>query len=110
LAQSLESSGRRECTRIGDAHDGNQNHSVEDRGKRLDASELDGDNEGRATTGGLIQEWGVGGHNEPDEEEVDDVEDANTPNDLLGSFRNFLSWVLGFGGSKSGEFGSTKSK
>lgn len=40
-------------------------------------------------------EWTVGRNDKTDEEQVEDVEESNTVDDLLGSLRNFLSRILG---------------
>ena len=55
-----------------------------------------------------VVKWTVCGHNEADKEEVDDVEDADTPDDLPRCFGNFLPRILRLGGSQSRKFGSTK--
>lgn len=39
-------------------------------------------------------EWAVGRNDETDEEQVEDVEEADTVDDLLGSLRDFLSRIL----------------
>lgn len=52
----------------------------------------------------------VFGYNETDQEEVDDIEDANPPDDLPRGFGDFSLRVLSFGGSQSSKFGSTKGK
>lgn len=53
-------------------------------------------------------ERAVLGHNETDEEEVNDVENANTPNDLFCGSGDFFPWVSGFSGSEARKFGSTE--
>jgi hypothetical protein len=53
-------------------------------------------------------ERAVCGYNKADEEEIDNVEDANTPDDLPGGFGNFSLWVLGLGSSESSKFGSAE--
>jgi len=50
------------------------------------------------------------GYDEADEEEVDDVEDANTPDDLPRGFGDFFPRVFGFGSSQSSQFGSAEGK
>ena len=50
----------------------------------------------------------VGGNNEADEEEIDDVKDANTPDDLPRGFRDFFPGIFGLRSSESSEFGSAK--
>jgi hypothetical protein len=52
----------------------------------------------------------VFGYNEADEEEVDDVEDANAPDDLPRGFGDFFPRVFGLGRSQSSKFGSAKGK
>jgi hypothetical protein len=52
----------------------------------------------------------VCGHNEADEEEIDDVEDADTPDDLPRGFGDFSLGVFRLGSSQACEFGSAKSK
>lgn len=49
-------------------------------------------------------------HYESDKEEVDNVEDADPPNDLLTRFRDFFSWVVSFGSSHICQFCVTKCK
>ncbi len=51
-------------------------------------------------------EWTVFGYNETDEEEIDEVEDANTPTDLPCGFGNFFPRVFGISGSQPCKFGS----
>jgi hypothetical protein len=41
----------------------------------------------------LIEQVTVGRHNQADEEEIDDVENEETPNNLLGGFWDFLQGV-----------------
>ena len=48
----------------------------------------------------------VFGYNEADEEEIDEVEDANAPDDLPRGFRDFFPRVFGLGSSQSSKFGS----
>ena len=48
----------------------------------------------------------VFGYNEADEEEIDDVKDADTPNDLPAGFGDFSPRVHGLGSGQSSEFGS----
>jgi hypothetical protein len=41
----------------------------------------------------------VGWYNQPNKKEVDDIENGETPNNLLGSFWNFLLRVSSLGSS-----------
>lgn len=52
----------------------------------------------------------VFGHNEADEEEIDDVEDANTPDNLPRGFGNFFPRVFGLGSSQASKLGSAEGK
>lgn len=75
-AQSLHGTGRAESAGVGDTHDRNQNNSVENRRESLDVGELDGDDERGVTRCASLRfvQITVGWHNQPNEEEVDDVE------------------------------------
>ena len=99
-SQCLESTCGAERAGVGHAHDGDQDHGVEDGGKDLDACQLDSNNEWRATRfrAGAAVQWAVGRHNQADEEEVDDVEDADTPDDLFGGFGDLLLGICGLCG------------
>jgi hypothetical protein len=70
LSQSLERSRRPESRRVGNAHDGNQNHRVEDRGQGFDTCQLNGDHKGRVATftSSPIIERAVRGYNKTNEE------------------------------------------
>lgn len=59
----------------------------------------------RRRTLGRIQ-FTVFRDDQTNEEEVDDVEDGNTPYDLFGGPRNLLSWVDCLRSSKSSQFGA----
>lgn len=61
------------------------------------------------TSAGLIKR-GVLWYDKAHQEKVDDVEDADAPDDLLGGLGNLFSWVYGLSSSQSGEFGATKGK
>ena len=52
----------------------------------------------------------VFGYNEANKEEIDDVENANAPNDLPRGFGDFFPRVFGLGSSQSSKFGSAKGK
>ena len=49
----------------------------------------------------------VGWYDQTDEEQVDNVEDGDTPDDLLRGPRNLLSWVGCFRGRQSGQLGAS---
>ena len=50
----------------------------------------------------------VCGYNEADKEEVDDVEDADTPDNLSCCFGDLFSWVFCLSGCQASKFGSAK--
>lgn len=52
-------------------------------------------------------QWAVGWDNQPNKEEVDDVEDPETPNDLLRSSGNFLLRVGSLGSSQASELSAS---
>jgi hypothetical protein len=58
----------------------------------------------------LLVQWAVGRYNEADEEEIDNVEDADTPDDLLGGLWDFLLGVCGLGSCQSSKFSSAEGK
>lgn len=108
----MEGSCRTKGARVGDAHHGDQDHRVEDGWECFDACEFDGNDERRATTfsaGGVVQR-AVGWYDEADEEEIDNVEDADTPDDLLGGLWDFLLGVCGLGSCQASKFGSAEGK
>jgi hypothetical protein len=110
--QRLEGSRRTKGARVGDAHHGDQDHGVEDGWECFDACEFDSNDERRATTfsAGGVEQRAVGWYDEADEEEIDNVEDANTPDDLLGGLWDFLLGICGLGRSQSSKFGSAEGK
>ncbi len=110
--QRLEGPRRTKGARVGDAHHGDQDHGVEDGWECFDAREFDRNDERRATTlsaGGVVQR-AVGWNDEADEEEVDNVEDADTPDDLFGGLWDFLLGVCGLGSCQASKFGSAEGK
>jgi hypothetical protein len=49
----------------------------------------------------------VGWDNQPNKEEVDDIENGQTPNNLLGSSWNLLSRISSLGSSESSELSAS---
>ena len=112
-AKCLDGTGGCKCTGVCDGDDTQRDNSVEDGREDLDTGESERQNEwgvagltSRCIGKGLVVGW----NNQSEEEERDDVEQGDTPEDLLGSFRDGLARVVSFGGSKSNEFSSTKSE
>jgi hypothetical protein len=112
LGKSLEGTGGSKCARVGDAHHRDQDHGVEDGWENLDAGKLNGNDEWRVTTGRpfTVVERAIGWDNESNKEQVNNVEDADTPHNLLGGLGNLLSWVFSLGGGETSQFGTTKSE
>jgi hypothetical protein len=112
-SKSLNGASRGEGGAVGDTDDGNSDHSVEDGGEDFDTSEADSDDEGRVLRVGTVgvEKVGVaGGNNETKDEEADDVEESDTPEDLLDSLRKSLSGVGGFSGCETDQLSTTEGK
>lgn len=107
-SQSLRRAGGAESARIGDTHDSDQDDGIENGGESLDASQLNGDDERRMTRCGALArvQLAVWRNNEANQGKVDDVEDGNAPDDLLGSPRDLLPRVLGLGGGQTSQLGA----
>jgi len=58
----------------------------------------------------VIVKRSVFGYNETDEEEINNVENANAPDDLPRGFGDFFPRVFGLGSSQPRKFGSAKGK
>lgn len=106
--KSLNCASRAVSAGVGDTHDGNQNDGVEDRRQNLDTGKFDGNDERRgarrATLSGVKR--AVGRHVQSNEEQVDNVEDEDTPDDLLRGPWDLLYGVLRLGGSKTDKLGT----
>lgn len=110
LSQSLEGTGGGKGAGVGNTHNGDQDDGVEDGWQDLDSGKLDGNDEWGVATGGsltLVQR-AVGWDNKADEEQVDDVEDADTPNHLLGSFGYLLARIFSLGSGETSQFSATE--
>jgi hypothetical protein len=110
---SLHGTGGTKGTRVGDGQDGDGDDGVEDGGQNLDACILNGEDErrglcvgARSTEETLI----IRTENGSNDEEVDDVEESNTPKDLLGSSGDRLSGVSSLSGGEANHFSTTKGK
>ena len=70
-----------------------------------------GDNKGRCAwvvVSRVKQSWVGRADQEADKKETNDVEQGDSPEDLLDGTGKGLGGVLGFGGGKTDEFGSTE--
>lgn len=111
LGHGLHRAGGTEGATVGDGDDGNGDDGVENGRKNLDAGILDGKDEGGGLgvgAGGTQEAGVVGRDNEAENEEVDNVEESNTPEDLLASHWDGLARVVGLSGSKTDELSTTK--
>jgi len=108
-SERLDSASGAERARVGNTHDCDQDHSVEDRRQDLDTGKLNGDDERRVARGRTIAavQLAVRRHNQSDKEEVDDVEDEDTQGDLFRGSRDLLLGVLGLGGGQADQLGSS---
>lgn len=111
LSHSLNGSGRAESARVGDTEDGDGDDSVHDAGEDLDTGILDSKNEGRGLgvgTAGSHETRVVGGEDETDDEQVQDVEDGNSPEDLLASHGDRLAGVGRLGSGQTNHLSTTE--
>lgn len=114
LSQRSESSRRSKDGGVTDTDDGNQDNGVHDTGENRLAGALNGENEGTGGgIGGVLsthQTFLVGRHEHADEHQGEDVEDGDSPKDLLDGAGERLSRVGGLGGGEANEFGAGKGK
>jgi hypothetical protein len=111
LSHSLDGSGGTESAGVGDREDSNSDDSVHDAGEDLDTCILDSKNEGRGLgvgTAGTHETLVVGGEDETDDEQVKDVENGNSPEDLLASHGDGSTGVGRLGGSKTNHLSTTE--
>jgi hypothetical protein len=111
LSHSLDGSGRAESAGVGNREDSNGDDSVHDAREDLDTSILDGKNEGGGLgvgTAGTHETLIVGGEDETDDEQVEDVEDGNSPEDLLASHGDGSAGVGRLGSSKTNHLSTTE--
>lgn len=109
----MDGTGGTVSARVCDRDDGDGDDGVEDGGEDLDTSELERTHEWRVTsvsTGSAGQVWVVRWNNQSEEEERDNIEQANTPEHLLGSLGDSLSWVVRFGSGKTNQLSSSESE
>lgn len=111
LGHGLHRTGGAKCARVGDRDDGQGDDGVEDGGKNFDTSILDSQDERTGLgvgTAGAQQSLVVRSDDESKDKEIDNVEEEDTPEDLLSGARDRLPWVGGLGSSKTNKFGSAK--
>lgn len=111
--QRLEGAGAAEGGRVGDGEHGDADDGVHDGGQGADAREADGDDEGavgRVGARGVEQVRVVRRHDQAQDEGVDNVEEEDAPEDLLGRFGQRLARVGGLGGGQADELGPAESE
>lgn len=93
--ETVEGTRRGVHVRGGSADSRGEQAGVDDRGKTLDTSSLDGNDKGRASGGlaGVGELGGVGGADDRDGECSEDVEEENTVEDLADGRRDGLPGV-----------------
>jgi len=110
-AQSLHGASRGEGAGISDGDDGDGDNGVEYGWEGFDMCEAEGEDEGRVlglSAGSLGELVIVGGNDETKERERDDVEEADTPENLLGRFGDRLSRIFCFCCCETDEFGASE--
>lgn len=93
---------------VTDGEDGDHDNDVHDRWEGIDLGIVDGDDERRSggiSAGATIEEkLIVVGDEQTDERERDDVEEGDTPENLLDGRRERLARVCGLSGSETDKF------
>lgn len=113
LSHCLDGTGRAESARVGDRDDGEGNNGVEDRRENLDTGVLNGKHEWRCLgvrARGTLESGVVRTDDETNNEQVDNVEEEDSPECLLGRLRDGLPGVVGLSSGKTNELSTTKGK
>lgn len=113
LRHGLDGPGRAEGAGVGDRDDSQGDDDVEDGGENLDTGVLDGKHEWRCfgiCARSTLQPGIVRGKDEADNEEVDDVEEEDSPESLLRRPGDGLPGVVRLSGSETDELCSTEGK
>lgn len=109
--EGLEGTCGAEGGGVGDGDDGEGDDGVHDGGENLDLGLLEGADEWGVFgvgAGCLGEELIIGLDDQAEDEEGDDVEEGHTPEDLLGGLGEGLARVVGLGGSKTNQLGSSE--
>jgi hypothetical protein len=107
-SKSLDCASRAVSAGVGNAHDCDQDNGVEDRRQDLDTSKLDGNDERRGTRSTTLSgvQRAVRRYVQSDEEQVHDVEDEDTEDDLFRGLRDLLDGVLRLCCGETDQFGT----
>lgn len=110
LGQSGEGSGRTIDGRVANGQHRNHDDNIHNRGKTGNTSVLDSNDEGGSTgigVGRSVQQAGfVIRDQEADDGQGDDIEEADTPEDLFHGRGEGLAGVGSFSGSQTDQFGT----
>jgi hypothetical protein len=96
---------------VGDRDDGERDDGIEDVRHDRDTSEVAGQDEWRVlgiVDGGVGEIWIVARDDKAQDEEGHNIEEGDTPEDLLSGLGDGLSWVISFRGCESDQFGSSE--
>lgn len=112
LGQSCKGSRGAKNGRVTDANNGDEDDGVHDTREDSGAGLFDGNDEragaGVGDAGATHETAVVGGNQQTDEHEGDDVEDGDTPKDLLDRGGKRLAGVGSLGSSKTDQLGTGK--
>jgi hypothetical protein len=111
-SKSLDCASRAVSAGVGNAHDCDQDDGVEDRRQDLDTCKLDGNDERRSTRSATLSgvQRAVRRHVQSNEEQVDNVKDGDTPDDLFRGLRDLLDGVLRLRCGETDQFGTSVSE
>lgn len=97
--------------RVGNTDDRDSDNGVEDGRQHFDTSKLDGINERRSlgvSTAGPEEDIAIGRDDETQDEQVDNVEEADSPENLFGSLGDLRAGIFGLRCGQTCEFSSSK--
>ena len=107
--ERLDRARRAVGARVRDGDDGDGDDGVDDGGEDFNAGQDAGAHEWRVLgvgAAGSRELFVVGGDDEAEEEEGEDVEQSDTPEDLLGGLWKRLSGVVGLGSCETNQLGT----
>lgn len=108
-SESLKRASRAKGARVSNTHNGDQDNGVKNRRQDFDASKLNCNDKRRPTRHGsrTAVQGTVCRHDESNKKKVDDVEDTDSPCDLVRGLRNLLPWIGSFRSSQSCQLGAS---
>lgn len=108
-SESLKGSSRAKGARVSNTHNGDQDNGVKNRRQDLDASKLNCNDKRRPLRRGsrTAVQGTVCRYDESNKKKVDDVEDTDSPCDLIRGLRDLLPWIGCFRSSQSGQLGAS---